>query len=153
MPHRVQPMRPLRTLPARRALLEPLEHRTLLAAADLDTTFSGDGVAITDHPGLQEQYSSAALAPDGRLVLAGTANGATTGQDFVVARLLPDGTLDSTFSGDGRVQTDTNTEHNRPDGLLVQPDGKIVVVGASYTRSILGSAPSQILVIRYRVDG
>ena len=87
-----------------RVAVDSLEPRRLLAAADLDPSFDMDGVAITDHPGLSEQFMSAALAPDGRLVLAGTSSNATTGQDFVVVRLLEDGSVDGTFNrGTGRI--------------------------------------------------
>src|SRR5687768_10827851 len=106
-----------------RATVELLERRALLAAADLDTTLRIDGIAITPHGGLSEQDSSVALAPDGKVVLAGTANGTTTGQDFVVTRLHADGRTDTSFNRGSAVQTDYSSEHNRVDGVTVQPDG------------------------------
>src|SRR5687767_8849519 len=44
-------------------------------------------------------------------------------------RLLSAGDLDTTFSGDGRVTTDLGTAE-QANKVLVQSDGKILVVGA-----------------------
>ena len=72
----------------------------------LDTTFSGDGQVITDFGG-DEQATAVALQPDGKIVVAGwSVISSTTGlPDFALARYLPNGTLDTTFSGDGLVTT------------------------------------------------
>ena len=55
------------------------------------------------------------------------------GNDFALARYLPNGTLDATFSGDGRVLTDFGSgSDDYAFALALQPDGKIVVAGYSY---------------------
>src|SRR5262249_11270063 len=59
---------------------------------------------------------------------------------FALARLLPNGTLDSSFgpNGNGLVTTNFGTAANPTNDeatvILVQPDGKIVLVGKSGTR-------------------
>ena len=54
------------------------------------------------------------------------------------------GTLDPDFNGDGKVITDANSTTDEGNGLAIQSDGKIVVVG---------SAGSDFLTIRYNSDG
>ncbi|MFN6462359.1 MAG: DUF4347 domain-containing protein [Nostoc sp. DedVER02] len=94
----------------------------------LDTTFSSDGKVTTGFGLLTTDIGySLAVQPDGKILVAGT-----DGTDFALARYNSDGSLDTTFSGDGKVTTDL--------GLLavdvaystaVQADGKIVVAGVS----------------------
>jgi sugar lactone lactonase YvrE len=54
---------------------------------------------------------------------------------FALARYNFDGTLDTTFSGDGKQTTDfafgDETDADRAYSVAIQSDGKIVVVGRS----------------------
>src|SRR6185369_13906608 len=69
----------------------------------LDTTFDGDGIAITDF-GVGEEGHAVALQQDGKIVVAGdTLNG--TNNDIALVRYNTNGTLDTTFDGDGKVTT------------------------------------------------
>lgn len=90
---------------------------------DLDLSFSGDGKAFD---GLSGSYTGedVALQEDGKLVVAGAISG-----DAAVLRFKPDGTLDTTFSGDGVVRTDFGTSATHIEAVAIQPDGKIVIVG------------------------
>jgi uncharacterized delta-60 repeat protein len=69
----------------------------LRANGALDTTFGPGGKRTIDFGGDDESAYGAALQPDGKIVLAG-------GSDLrvAVARLNPNGSLDTTFSGDGK---------------------------------------------------
>lgn len=58
------------------------------------------------------------------------------------------GALDGTFSTDGRVTTNILANDDASD-IVVQPDGKIVVVGGRDTIS----ATADFVVIRYNPDG
>ena len=70
-----------------------------------------------------------ALQPDGKIVVAGMST-ASGSYDFALARYLPNGTLDTTFSGDGTVLTDFGSgSRDWAYALALQPDGKIVVAG------------------------
>ncbi len=95
----------------------------------LDTTWGTAGiVAMPFGPG-DDGIRTAVLAPDGKLVVAGYAY---NGMDFdiLVARLLPDGKLDPSFgNGTGRVIYDRPGTSQFAYGIVVQPDGKIVVSG------------------------
>jgi uncharacterized delta-60 repeat protein len=91
----------------------------------LDTTFGSGGKRVIDFGGDDESAYGAALQADGRIVLAG-------GSDLrvAVARLKPDGSLDRTFSGDGRKIFSWGPL-GRASAVLVQPNGKIVLAGFS----------------------
>lgn len=63
----------------------------------LDTTFGSGGKRVIDFGGDDEAVYGAALQPDGKIVLAGASD-----LRVAVARLNPNGSLDTTFSGDGK---------------------------------------------------
>jgi uncharacterized delta-60 repeat protein len=94
------------------------------AASDLDQAFGTGGRVTTDF-GTPAAAHALAPALGGKFVAAGGA-----GDDFALARYLPDGTLDTSFDGDGRLTTDIGGE-DVANGVVVQPNGKIVAVGAS----------------------
>lgn len=90
----------------------------------VDTSFSGDG--YVELP-LFELWDIA-LQPDGRIVVAGEGSA-----DMVVARLNPDGSLDTAdFNpGVGIWRADIGGLGDRAFGLVIQPDGRIVIGGDS----------------------
>ncbi|MGH2963976.1 MAG: hypothetical protein ACRDMH_01160 [Solirubrobacterales bacterium] len=53
--------------------------------------------------------------------------------DLALARLLPNGDLDNSFSGNGRAAIGFENGHRQDwgSGLAIQPDGGIVVAGVS----------------------
>ena len=67
----------------------------------LDTSFSGDGKQTTDFGG-SDAANGVALQGDGKIVAVGR-GAAATGDDFALARYNPNGSLDTSFSGDGRA--------------------------------------------------
>jgi uncharacterized delta-60 repeat protein len=67
---------------------------------DLDTSFSFDGRVTIDFGGNDDACSDIAVQGDGKIVVAGTTIAAGT-SDFAVARLNPDGTLDTAGFGAG----------------------------------------------------
>ena len=96
----------------------------------LDPTFSGDGKQTTDFGGSSDGAGGVALQGDGKIVAAGCACPETVNaRDFALARYRPNGSLDPTFSGDGRQTTDFGASQDRALGVALQGDGKIVAVG------------------------
>ncbi len=93
------------------------------ASGDLDSTFDGDGKVLTDVSG-SDDGSAIAIQSDGKIVVAGDDS-----HNFVVVRYDSNGTPDSTFSGDGIVITDFDLGDDQANGIAIQPDDKIVVVG------------------------
>jgi uncharacterized delta-60 repeat protein len=92
----------------------------------LDPRFSGDGKLRTDFGG-RDSANDVAIQP-GEIVAVGA--GGATGEDFALARYNKDGSLDRSFSGDGKQTTDFGPD-DEADAVLLQPDGRIVAVGGS----------------------
>ncbi len=101
----------------------------------------GPAGAVTTDFGREDTAVAAAVQPDGRLVVAGSSS--ENEETYVVAlsRYLEDGSLDPSFGGDGTVTTDLVAGAR---DLLVQPDGRIVAVGA---------AEDAMGAVRYLPDG
>jgi uncharacterized delta-60 repeat protein len=72
----------------------------LLPDGRLDRTFGGDGIVVTGFAGGPASAESVALMPDGAIVAGGAVGDYPTAA-LAVARYLPDGRRDRTFSGDG----------------------------------------------------
>jgi uncharacterized delta-60 repeat protein len=122
----------------------------------LDTTFDGDGKTFVR---IRDVWNcrSMALQTDGKIVLVGA-----TGRedfepgmdgDFVVVRLNADGSLDTTFDGDGKVITRLSEFQDMANDVAIQPDGKIVVTGIRYTGIVGGWYVSDFATVRYNADG
>jgi len=95
----------------------------------LDPTFGEHGQWIMDLGG-DDGASNISLQPDGRIVLAGIANGQAA--DLTLVRLTPEGELDSSFGETGIVHTDfTAGADDSVYDSLIQADGKILIVGAT----------------------
>jgi uncharacterized delta-60 repeat protein len=102
----------------------------------LDTSFGTGGIVTTSFPGQGSYAFDLALQPDGKLVAAGTdfvnfSSQQSSNTDFAVARYNPDGSLDATFGSGGKVTTDFELGNDDVFSILVQPDGKLVAVGAA----------------------
>jgi uncharacterized delta-60 repeat protein len=113
-----------------------------------DTSFSGDGRLTTDLGG-GDDGSAVAIQADGKLVVAGR-----SGDDFALARYRVDGTLDTSFSGDGTVTTDLGG-WDPGQAVAIQADAKVVVVGTSDVAPTAdGDDPSaDFALVRYNADG
>jgi uncharacterized delta-60 repeat protein len=126
---------------------------SLLAAApaqatpgDLDPTFSGDGKVVTDFGG-SDNGADIAVQPDGKIVVVGTA-----ARDVALVRYNADGSLDSSFAGDGKQITAIpfNSEDWLSD-VAIRPDGWLVVVGSAAEFNICGC--TDLVVGHYTPDG
>ena len=95
----------------------------------LDTTFSDDGKLTTDF-GWTTHGESVAIQNDGKIVVVGGSRDNSNEFDFAVARYNVDGSLDTTFSGDGKLTTDLGDD-DTAYAVAIQGDGKIVVAGES----------------------
>jgi uncharacterized delta-60 repeat protein len=112
----------------------------------LDPSFGGDGRVTIGFGGDDTAYDIAQQA-DGKLVLVGEYFGGTftLTSDFAVARLNSNGTLDGSFSSDGKLTTDMGDDLEDARAVALQPDGKIVVAGDGFDIGVL--------VARYHADG
>jgi uncharacterized delta-60 repeat protein len=98
-----------------------------------------------------ESYADAngvAAQRDGKIVVAGYAG--VDGVDrFALVRYNSDGSLDTSFNSNGKVTTAVGTGTCKGEGLTLQDDGKIVVVGYSFN----AGEQSCFTVLRYSADG
>src|SRR5690349_5815180 len=102
-----------------------------------DTSFGNGGALTTSFGGSFAAVSALMLQPDGKIVVAGTVDFnpdlPTSGLDFALARYNPSGTLDGSFGKGGKVVFDFFGSFDQANSAVLQPDGKIIVVGsASY---------------------
>ncbi|HEV3410260.1 MAG TPA: BACON domain-containing carbohydrate-binding protein [Chthoniobacterales bacterium] len=122
------------------------------ADGSLDATFAK---STTDFvAGAQDVAGKLASTSDGRIVISGgvtyPATTPTGASDMVLARFNPDGTLDTTFDGDGKVVTDIIGGMDSARAVVIQADGKIVVVGDSANSS---GSDGKMTLVRYNDTG
>src|ERR1044072_829981 len=73
----------------------------------LDPSFGGDGVVITPFAGVTCVPQSVVVQPDGKIIVGGyTVDQTTSHIELALVRYLPNGNLDTSVSGDGKVTTD-----------------------------------------------
>lgn len=114
-----------------------------------DTAFASNGVATASFSSAFSSITSLALQSDGRIVAAGLTGASAAGPfDFALARFNNDGSLDGTFSGDGKVATDFFGDDDAARALAIQPDGQLIAVG--YARR---AGNYDFALARYNVDG
>jgi uncharacterized delta-60 repeat protein len=117
------------------------------ADGSLDTTF-GTGGKVTTHWGdFSAGINQILLQPDGKILAAGHTSTSSGFFNFALARYNPDGSLDTSFGGTGMVTTHFGSLDDAR-GLVLQPDGKIVAVGAYST-----GAKVDLALARYLPDG
>lgn len=96
-----------------------------------------------------------AMQPDGKILLVGDSETAGGPSKIAVTRLTSDGSPDLTFgspvntSRHGFVLTSVGEGDHRAEALVVQDDGKIVVVG----QYVAKDGSSDVLVARYDASG
>ncbi|MDP9224980.1 MAG: hypothetical protein M3P18_14270 [Actinomycetota bacterium] len=124
------------------------------ADGSLDTAFGGDGKVTTRFKvSFGGHANGVAIQADGKIVAAGSA-GDIFGP-FAVARYNVDGTLDTTFSKNGKVTTRMGKGEEEGKGVAIQANGKIVVAGYTDGPHQFGDTfgPGRFALARYRVNG
>ena len=89
----------------------------------LDTSFSGDGKLTIDF-GVNDDVKSIFQQTDGKLVVAGN-NSSTS---VALVRYNADGTLDTSFSGDGKLTASSKLNDSNGSKVFQQVDGKLIVM-------------------------
>jgi uncharacterized delta-60 repeat protein len=113
----------------------------------LDTTFSIDGITITNFNFGNDTAHAVAIQPDSKIVVAGYSSIAGN-SDFALARYNSDGSPDTTFSADGKTTTSFGSGRDLGTALALQPDGKIIVAGRSHN-----GADYDFALARYNTNG
>ena len=116
------------------------------ADGSLDTSFDGDGKQTTDL-GANDGANAVALQGDGRIVAAGWSN-TPSDSNFAIARYNANGSLDTGFDSDGVLTTDLGGS-DHASSVAVQPDGKLVAAGDSFSFQ----SPDAFAIARYNANG
>src|SRR5688572_12133891 len=91
---------------------------------ELDPSFGVNGIVISDF-GVYTYYTATVVQSDGKIVVAGYTF--SDNARMIVARYNSDGSLDKSFSDDGKLITDYFSSAN---SVINQHDGKIVVAAS-----------------------
>src|SRR3954469_23987160 len=122
----------------------------LAADGDLDPSFGTGGKVITDFNNSTEWLSRIALQPDGKIVAIGESSAPTDFPKFALARYTPDGSLDATFGNGGKVITVIAQVREYAHGLVLLPDGKIMISGSIDQPT---ESDTSFALLRYNSDG
>src|SRR5690349_8853397 len=109
----------------------------------LDPTFGNGGKVLTDLGVGAGVPSDAVLQPNGDIVISG---------GFGVARFLPTGKLNTTF-GSGGLASAGFAGGEGPQGVALQPDGKIIWVGSQGNPSFPAGGTFSFAVARFTANG
>lgn len=112
----------------------------------IDNTYGTSGVFSTTTAVVTQ--CRIILQGDGKLLAT---HSSATQTEALVLRLNQNGTEDSSFGTNGKVQTQVGSAatYDYTQGIVLQPDGKIIVTGSSYT----SGSTSDYLTIRYNSNG
>jgi uncharacterized delta-60 repeat protein len=114
----------------------------------LDTSFDGDGKVTTDFGSIPAFANAVIIQSDGKLVVAGESVNSQGGNNLILVRYNSDGSLDTSFDGDGKVISDINTTHIASQ-IILQADGKFVVAACNWNYW----GESDFILVRYNSDG
>jgi uncharacterized delta-60 repeat protein len=113
----------------------------------LDTTFGSGGVVVTDVDNHSQDFGEAVALQGEKIVVAGDVSSPIQG--FLLLRYNPDGSLDPSFDGDGKVVTPFLAEKVAAASTLrVSRTGKLFAGGMAEIKET-----SNFAVARYLVDG
>lgn len=97
----------------------------------LDPTFGDNGKAVAALDQRADAIAAIALQPDGRIVTAGYVIQNNSIRALLASRFNADGTVDRTFGVNGIVETNFGKQTAVGNDVVLQTDGKIVIVGAA----------------------
>ena len=118
----------------------------------LDLSFNSTGYRYEDFGGGSNEGLAVAVQPDGKIVVAGRADGISgSGTDFAIVRYNSGGSLDTSFGTGGKVTTaiGPGTSQDIAYAVAIQADGKIVAAG----QAEVSGAGTDFGIVRYNADG
>lgn len=116
------------------------------ADGDLDPTFGNGGIVTTDFGPIYAAAYAVAIQDDGKTVAAGHCGDG--GFHFCLARYNSNGSLDTSFDGDGKLATTFGTSQARAQAVSIQRDGRVVATGYCAT-----PLTANFCLARYNSDG
>ncbi|MCB0405433.1 MAG: choice-of-anchor D domain-containing protein [Bdellovibrionales bacterium] len=120
------------------------------SGGDLDTSFSGDGMAVSSY-GPNDVLNGVAVQQSGKLVVAGaTRLSSSYDYDIALIRYNSDGSVDTSFGSNGLTRTDIRGGDDAAYAVALQSSGKIIVVG--YSKNQYGNNQA-MAIVRYTSNG
>jgi len=116
-------------------------------SAVLDSGFGNDGRVAVELGVLGDRANAVIVQPDAKIIVAGSSSGSSD-LDFMLFRLLPDGSLDTAFNYDGTVISAVGVADDEVLALALQDDGKIIAAGYSSN-----GTDRDFALVRYNSDG
>jgi uncharacterized delta-60 repeat protein len=120
-----------------------------------------DQFGYPDDPVRSSSARNVAIQPDGSILLVGSCpmdhNGDRLSDDVDVflARYAPDGTIDASFgvngvvTFDGGQNSDLASDGDFGEAVVVQPDGKIIVVGSTRAQAGVSGIHNDMVIMRF----
>ena len=132
----------------------PVFHSALVrynSNGSLDPSFGSNGIVVAPLDNGGDGLSALVLQSDGKIVAAGSVihNNSTVG--FIVARFNSNGSLDQTFGNGGRTVFNFGDPASEGNAVVLQSDGKIIVVGQTGAGSY--SELNDFALARFNSDG
>jgi uncharacterized delta-60 repeat protein len=87
------------------------------------------GLKVPSFSGEGDHLSAMAVQPDGKIVLVGQSANASANSNLAMARFLADGSVDTSFDGDGKREIDFFGKRDSAVDAAIDPSGKLVVAG------------------------
>ncbi|HEX6844627.1 MAG TPA: hypothetical protein VF235_05865, partial [Actinomycetota bacterium] len=119
----------------------------------LDRSFGDGGKVGGDWPVPSPAWAmtagAIAIRSDGKIVLGGDSDIFALG----MARLLPDGSLDPSFGGDGIVRLHVQGTEQGLTSLVLRPGGRVVAAGYAGPHESIEECVPRFVVIRVLPDG
>ena len=114
----------------------------------LDSTFGAGGKVTTEIIDGFSYVTAVAVQSDGKIVVAGYVENGRSYDDFALIRYESNGSLDISFGSNGKVITDIGNGNDQIQGMILQPNGKILVSGKSGVGDF-----ADVVIARYESNG
>ena len=124
------------------------------AGGAVDTSFGGEGFVQNQ---MLSSSNAVAVQGDGKIIVAGCTStaGEVNCDTFALVRYNPNGSLDTTFDGDGRVHTYFGGGQGVYEAdirsLAIEPSGKIIAAGSS--EAGFSEGETDFTLVRYNPNG
>src|SRR5688572_15208203 len=129
------------------------------APGDLDFSFGIQGRNMILIPNLTfpnsqdwDPTEDIAFQPDGKILVAGAAWDSSLLMDYAITRFNADGSLDTSFANNGVFRFHFNGD-DHGYGIVLQPDGKIIIAGEAYLGVFNDQVDTAFGLIRLNPNG
>ncbi|MBT1701439.1 T9SS type A sorting domain-containing protein [Fulvivirgaceae bacterium PWU4] len=119
----------------------------LKADGTLDATFNGNGKLFVSIGSTNDFANDAALDSDGNIYVTGQFEGGNG--DYAVIKVKPDGTLDNTFSDDGKQVIPVGVSNDIAQAIDIDANGSIYIGGYSY----VPGGEADLSLVKLKPDG